>query len=70
VLLGLVKAVRRPALATGYGRLQGFLEKGLSAFRQLEEPEQFVETIYCREVELMQLWFGASQVQSPVRVNW
>jgi hypothetical protein len=69
VLLALVKAVRKPALAAGYGRLQEFLEKGLSAFRQLQDPGRFVDAIYQREVELMQQWFGSVQPIDPARVN-
>lgn len=69
VLLSLVKAVRKPALAAGYGRLQGFLEKGLSAFRQLQDPAGFVEAIYKRENELMQYWFGSDQAPGAVGFN-
>lgn len=69
VLLALVRAVRKPALAAGYGRLQGFLEKGLSAFRKLQDPEEFVEAIYRREIELMQQWFGTAQAANPAGVN-
>jgi hypothetical protein len=56
MLLGLIKAVRVPARAAGYGRLQHFLERGLSSFRQLHDPHQFVETIYERELALMGQW--------------
>jgi hypothetical protein len=59
LLLGLVKAVRKPALAAGFGRLHGFLEQGLSAFRQLQNPHHFVESIYNREIALMQQWLAA-----------
>jgi hypothetical protein len=69
VLLALVKAVRKPALAAGYGRLQEFLEKGLSAFRQLQDPGRFVDAIYQREVELMQQWFGLTQAIDPAGIN-
>ncbi len=59
LLLGLVKAIRKPAVAAGFGRLQGFLEQGLSAFKQLHDPNHFVETIYQREIELRQSWLAA-----------
>lgn len=49
LLLRLVRLVRGPAVAAGFGRLQEFLEKGLEAFRGLEQPSDFVETIYRRE---------------------
>jgi len=58
LLLGLVKAVRKPALAAGYGRLQGFLEQGLSAFQKLGNPKSFVETIHQRETQQMRRWSG------------
>jgi len=45
LLLGLVKAVHKPAVAAGFGRLQNFLEQGLSAFKQLQDPHHFVESI-------------------------
>lgn len=69
VLLGLVKAVRKPAIAAGYSRLQSFLEKGLSAFRQLQDPDEFVEAIYQREIGLMQHWFGTAQAANPAGVS-
>jgi len=56
LLLGLVKAVRKPAVASGFGRLHRFLEQGLSAFKQLQDPHHFVESIYQRELALMQKW--------------
>jgi hypothetical protein len=59
LLLKLVKAMRQPALAAGYGRLQNFLEEGLAAFKQLEHPREFVNTIYLREQELMAQWLDA-----------
>jgi len=68
VLLGLVKAVRKPALAAGFGRLQGFLEQGLSSFRQLQDPTRFVEVIYQRETQLMKQWFEGSQDPVQKRV--
>lgn len=68
LLLGLVKAVRKPAQAAGYGRLQNFLEQGLSAFRKLQDPEHFVETVYRREFQLMKQWFAdePGNTQSPL----
>jgi len=67
-LRGMVKAARKPAQVAGYGRLQNFLEKGLSAFRNLQDPQLFVESIYQREMRLMKQWLGDEPVtvQSPV----
>ncbi len=69
LLLGLVKAVRKPALAAGYGRLQGFLEEGLSAFRNLQNPQLFVETIYQRETKLMLHWFAENPEVDPGAIS-
>lgn len=69
LLLGLVKAVRKPAIAAGFGDLQEFLEKGLSAFRQLQDANQFVEAIYQRESELMRQWFGGESDAGSGPVN-
>ena len=68
LLLRLVKALRKPARVAGYGRLQNFLEQGLSAFRQLQDPKHFVEAIYQRETRLMTLWLGdeAGEAQSAL----
>jgi hypothetical protein len=69
LLLGLVKAVRKPALAAGFGRLQCFLEQGLSSFRQLQNPADFVEVIYQREWELMVQWFESGTDQPVIPVS-
>lgn len=53
----LVRLSRGPAHAAGFGKLQEFLEEGLAAFRALEDPHQFVETIYQRESEAMNRLF-------------
>lgn len=58
----LVRLLRGPAHAAGFGNLQEFLEGGLDAFRALEDPAYFVETIYQREWESMEkLFAGAEQ---------
>ncbi len=59
LLLGLIKALRKPAIAAGFGNLQHFLEQGLSAFKQMQDPHHFVETIYQREFEIRQVWLAA-----------
>jgi hypothetical protein len=57
-LLRLVVLLRGPALAAGFGKLQAFLEQGLSSFRQLADPAGFVETIYRREWLAMERLFS------------
>jgi hypothetical protein len=49
----LVRLLRGPAHAAGFGALQEFLETGLSSFRALPDAGYFVETIYDREWQAM-----------------
>jgi len=57
----LVRLMRGPAHAAGFGALQDFLEHGLSSFRALDDPAQFVDTIYQREWQAMELMFAGSR---------
>ncbi len=50
----LVRVLRRPAKIAGFGALQHFLESGLSSFRTMGSPEQFLDTICSRERIFMQ----------------
>jgi hypothetical protein len=56
----LVRLLRGPAHAAGFGNLQEFLENGLAAFRALEDPACFIETIYAREWGAMKKMFAGS----------
>ncbi|MBT8065293.1 MAG: hypothetical protein HKP03_04585, partial [Xanthomonadales bacterium] len=56
----LVRLLRGPAHAAGFGALQEFLESGLVSFRALEDPVWFVETIFEREWGAMEAMFGGS----------
>ena len=56
----LVRLLRGPAHAAGFGRLQEFLEAGLGAFRALPEAAFFIETIYDREWNAMQRMFDGA----------
>lgn len=53
----LVRLLRGPAHAAGFGSLQEFLEAGLTSFRALEDPAWFIETIYQREWGAMDKMF-------------
>lgn len=57
----LVRLLRGPAHATGFGALQEFLESGLGSFRALEDPAYFIETIYERERVSMQKMFAGEE---------
>jgi hypothetical protein len=56
----LVRLLRGPAHAAGFGSLQEFLEAGLASFRALEDPAWFVETIYEREWGAMEKMFAGA----------
>jgi len=53
----LVRLLRGPAIAAGFGRLQAFLETGLESFRALDDATWFVDTIYEREWAAMERLF-------------
>jgi hypothetical protein len=54
----LVRLLRGPAHAAGFGKLQEFLETGLGSFRALKDVRYFNETIYEREWNSMQKLFA------------
>jgi hypothetical protein len=54
----LLRLLRGPAHAAGFGNLQEFLENGLSSFRALEDPDFFVDTIRDREWAAMERLFA------------
>ena len=53
----LVRLLRGPAHAAGFGSLQEFLETGLESFRALDDARGFVDTIYEREWAAMERLF-------------
>ena len=57
----LVRLLRGPAHAAGFGELQQFLESGLASFRRLEDRVTFVETIYQREWLAMEKLFAGDE---------
>lgn len=60
VVLWLIRTVRAPARAAGFGRLQAFLEQGFNAFRTMGDGTEFIETIYQRESQAMQRLFAGA----------
>lgn len=54
----LVRLLRGPAHAAGFGELQQFLETGLASFRKLDDKQFFVNTIYEREWLAMERLFA------------
>ena len=61
LVLWLIRTLRGPARAAGFGLLQSFLESGLNAFRIMGDGTEFVETIWHQEAEIMQRLFDADE---------
>lgn len=53
-----LRLMKRPAEMAGLANLQGFLQHGFEAFRQMGDAGFFLETIGTRETELMQRLLG------------
>jgi len=58
LVVRLIRLMRGPAYAAGFGALQAFLESGVTSFRKLEDPVYFINTIYEREWLSMQKLFA------------
>ncbi len=54
-----LRAARLPARVAGFNALQGFLERGFSAFRQMRGAQGLLEAIRERETRLMHTLFGS-----------
>ena len=52
LVLLLIRTVRGPARAAGFGLLQTFLEQGLTAFRIMGDGTGFIETIWQKETDI------------------
>ena len=57
----LVRLLRGPAHAAGFGALQEFLETGLDSFRAMDDVAYFNETIYEREWDSMERLFAGEE---------
>lgn len=56
----LVRLLRGPAHAAGFGRLQEFLEQGLESFRALDDIPFFIESVFDREWGAMEKLFDGA----------
>lgn len=65
----LLRLLRGPAHAAGFGSLQEFLESGLESFRTLENARAFVDTIYEREWQAMERLFDGEQDPFGLQLN-
>jgi len=61
LILLLIRTLRGPARAAGFGLLQSFLEQGLFAFRVMGDGTEFVETVWRRESEVMRRLFAGHE---------
>lgn len=56
----MLRGMRAPARAAGCGELQDFLERGFRAFRQMKDPQRFLDTIQTREMQILdRIYAGA-----------
>jgi hypothetical protein len=55
-----LRAAHVPARAAGFGVLQGFLERGFSAFRRMENAQPLLQAIHERETRLMEALLRAN----------
>jgi len=53
LVLLLIRTLRGPARAAGFGLLQSFLEQGLFAFREMGDGSEFIDAIWRNEQEVM-----------------
>jgi len=53
LVLWMIRTVRGPARAAGFGLLQSFLEQGLTAFRVMGDGTEFIETVWSKETTVM-----------------
>ena len=64
MLYALLKMLHRPAHLAGFGALQDFLERGFSAFKNMQGADEFLATIERRETRIMESLFAGG---SPMR---
>ncbi len=58
IVRGLVRLARGPAHAAGFGLLQEFLERGLTAFEAMHGADEFLRTIETRERQVSERLFA------------
>ncbi len=61
LVLLLIRTLRGPARAAGFGLLQSFLEQGLTAFQVMGDGTEFVDTIWRKESEVMGRLFAGDE---------
>ena len=61
LVMMLIRMLRGPAIAAGFGLLQSFLENGLNAFRIMGDGTEFIEAIWQRENEFMRTLLAGNE---------
>jgi hypothetical protein len=61
LVLFLIRTLRGPARAAGFGLLQTFLEQGLRAFQIMGDGTEFIETIWHNEERISQRLFAGDK---------
>jgi len=61
LVMFLIRTLRGPARAAGFGLLQGFLEGGLRAFQIMGDGTHFIETIWNNEEKIMRRLFAGDE---------
>jgi len=61
LVMFLIRTLRGPARAAGFGLLQSFLEQGLKAFQIMGDGTEFIETIWTSEEKIMQRLFAGDK---------
>ncbi len=61
LVLFLIRTLRGPARAAGFGLLQTFLEQGLKAFQIMGDGTEFIETIWHNEERISQRLFAGDK---------
>jgi hypothetical protein len=67
LVMFLIRTLRGPARAAGFGLLQNFLENGLNAFQVMRDGTEFIETIWHSEERFMRRLFAGSK--NPFRIG-
>ena len=65
VLGGMLRAMRGPAHAAGFGALHKFLETGYRTFNNIPDIQYFLETIETRMIEIFEMIFTEPLTSNP-----
>jgi hypothetical protein len=61
LVMWLLRSLKGPARAAGFGLLQSFLDQGLNAFRVMGDGTEFIETVWQRENAVMCRLFASDE---------